>query len=306
MKRIGFLGTGIMGAHMARRLAEAGFAVTAWNRSPSKASPLVAHGVRVASTVTEALGAAEAVVVMLSTGQVVDDVLFAGAPGDGSDMAPLASLAPGSLVIVMSSIPVQAAREQGRDAAGRGLRYLDAPVSGGEPGARDGTLAIMVGGTAEAFEAAQPPLAALGRPTLLGPVGSGQLAKLCNQVIVGGTLVAIAEALTLARAGGADPVAVRDALMGGFGDSKVLRVLGERMVNGNFEPGSPAAYQLKDLRTAAALSAQAGLQLPLLLHLVETFASLAAHGDGERDVSIVMREIERRAAAPAHIKEAST
>jgi 2-hydroxy-3-oxopropionate reductase len=309
MKRIGFLGTGIMGAHMARRLAAAGFEVAAWNRSIARAQPLAAHGVRIAADVDAALKGAEAVVVMLSTGAVIDETLFGGGRGgsDASASAALDSLAPGSLLIVMSSIPVPSARAQADRASDRGLLYLDAPVSGGEPGARDGSLAIMVGGSSAAFEAARPVFAALGRPTLLGPVGSGQLAKLCNQVIVGGTLVAIAEALTLAASGGADPAAVRVALMGGFGDSKVLRVLGERMVSGDFEPGSPAGYQLKDLRTASALAGDAGLRLPLLQHLVETFASLAAHGDGERDVSIVMREIQRRAiAATAASKEPST
>lgn len=289
MKRIGFLGTGIMGGHMARRLAQAGFEVRAWNRSPAKAEALAGFGVRPVQHMGEALEGAGAVVVMLSTGPVIDELLF----DRGAEA--LAGLAAGSLLIVMSSIPVQSARAEGEAAAARGLRYLDAPVSGGEPGACDGSLAIMAGGNEDAFAAAQPVFAVLGNATLLGPVGSGQLAKLCNQVIVGGTLVAIAEALTLAARNGADPAALRTALMGGFGDSKVLRVLGERMVTGNFEPGSPAAYQLKDLRTAAALAAGAGLNLSLLRHLIATFESLAAHGDGERDVAIVLREIERRA-----------
>jgi 2-hydroxy-3-oxopropionate reductase len=201
------------------------------------------------------------------------------------------------LIVVMSSIPVETARHQARLAASCGLRYLDAPVSGGEPGARDGSLAILVGGERSAFDDAAKLFAALGRATLLGPVGSGQLAKVANQIIVGGTLVAIAEALTFARQGGADPAALREALMGGFGDSKVLRVLGERMVTGNFEPGSPAAYQLKDLRTAAALATSAGLHLPLLTHLIDTFGRVVEHGDGQRDVAIVLREIERQATA---------
>ena len=297
MKRVAVLGTGIMGGHMARRLAAAGFDVVGWNRSPAKVAALAAAGVGAAARVEDALTGADAVVVMLSTGPVVDEVLFRhGSTGTAPGASALELLAPGTPLIVMSSIPVETARAQARSAAAHGLRYLDAPVSGGEPGARDGTLAILVGGAAAAFAAAAPLFAALGRATLLGPAGSGQLAKLANQVIVGGTLVAIAEALTLVRQGGADPAAVREALLGGFGDSKVLRVLGERMVSGNFEPGSPAAYQLKDLRTASALASGFGLHLPLLDQLIDTFSSLAAQGDGERDVSVVLREVERQAA----------
>lgn len=289
MKRVGFLGTGIMGSHMARRLA-ARFEVAAWNRSVAKVDALSGAGVRLASTPREAIRDADAVIVMLSTGAVVDEVLF------GAD-SPLGAVRPGGLVVVMSSIPVETVRLQAADCARQGLDYLDAPVSGGEPGARDGTLAILVGGSSAGFSAAAPLFAALGRPTLLGPVGSGQLAKLANQIIVGGTLVAIAEALSLVAQGGADPVAVREALMGGFGDSKVMRVLGERMVNGNFEPGSPAAYQLKDMKTAAALAAGMGLKLELLTHLIGTFDGLVAAGEDQRDVSIVIREVARRSGA---------
>lgn len=288
MKRIAFIGTGIMGGHMARRLAGR-FEVTAWNRSAAKVDALRDAGVRVAATVAEALQGADAVIVMLSTGPVVDDVLF----GDDSPLKTCGA----RLIVVMSSIPVESAKRQAELAARWGIDYLDAPVSGGEPGARDGTLAIMVGGNPGGFEAAAPLFAAMGRPTLLGPVGSGQLAKLANQIIVGGTLVAIAEALTFVAQGGADPVAVREALMGGFGDSKVMRVLGERMVSGNFEPGSPAAYQLKDMKTAAALADGMGLKLSLLTQLIGTFDGLVAAGEDQRDVSIVIREVARRAGA---------
>lgn len=291
MQRIAFIGTGIMGGHMARRLAGAGFEVVAWNRSPGKAAALAPQGVASAGSVADALRGADAAVVMVSTGAVVDELLF------GVD-SPLGGWGgQGRLLLVMSSIPVESARRQARMAAAHGIQYMDAPVSGGEPGARDGTLAILVGGERAAFEHAQTLFGPLGRATLLGPAGSGQLAKLANQIIVGGTLVAIAEALTLVQQGGADPVAVREALMGGFGDSKVMRVLGERMVNGNFVPGSPAAYQLKDMRTAAALAGSMGLDLHLLKHLIGTFEALVPRGDDQRDVSIVIREVARRSGA---------
>jgi 2-hydroxy-3-oxopropionate reductase len=286
--KLAVVGTGIMGGHIARRLAQAGFDVTGWNRSGPKLAAL--PGVRPGSDLRSTLAASDAVVVMLSGGPVIDELLFAGA-----EHSPVRAMRPGSLLIVMSSIPVETARSQAATLAPHGVHYLDAPVSGGEPGARDGTLAILVGGGADAFARAAPLFAPLGKATLLGPAGSGQLAKLANQVIVGGTLVAIAEALTLVTQGGADPAAVREAWMGGFADSRVLRVLGERMVNGHFEPGSPAAYQLRDMRAAAALAARFGLELGQLNRVIEQFGAMERSGEIERDVSIVIREVARQA-----------
>ena len=290
MKRVAVIGTGIMGAHLARRLAVAGFEVTAWNRDAAKAATLEAHGVRATADLRSTLAEADAAIVMLSTGPVVDSVMF-----QGGDNAAITAMRNGTLLIVMSSIPVETAKSQAAHAAARGIGYIDAPVSGGEPGARDGTLAIMAGASASDFERATPLFAPLGQATLLGPVGSGQLAKLANQVVVGGTLVAIAEALTLVERGGADPAAVRRAWMGGFADSKVLRVLGERMVEGRFDPGSPAAYQLKDMRTAAAMARTLGLRLDQLDAVIERFEAMERSGEIERDVSIVVREVARRA-----------
>jgi 2-hydroxy-3-oxopropionate reductase len=292
MKRVAVVGTGIMGAHVARRLALAGFDVTAWNRDAAKTAALEPHGVRATADLRRALADADAAIVMLSTGPVVDSVMF-----EGGDDAAIAALREGALLIVMSSIPVETAKSQAARAAACGIGYIDAPVSGGEPGARDGTLAIMVGGSVHDFERATPLLALLGQATLLGPVGSGQLAKLANQVIVGGTLVAIAEALTLVERGGADPAAVRRAWMGGFADSKVLRVLGERMIDGNFDPGSPAAYQLKDMRSAASTARAIGLQLDQLDAVIERFEAMERSGEIGRDVAIVVREVARRAQA---------
>ena len=304
MKTVALIGTGIMGAHLARRLAQAGFAVRAWNRTPDKLAPLLVHGVKPCGHVRDALRDADAAIVMLSSGPVIDRVLFGAEDGEdvaaGSAATPglgaaIDTLPRGALLVVMSSIPVETARTQGEVAAARGLGYLDAPVSGGEPGARDGTLAIMCGGSSADFERAAPLFAPLGRATRLGPVGSGQLAKLANQVIVGGTLVAIAEALTLVERGGADPKAVREAWMGGFADSKVLRVLGERIVSGDFTPGSPAAHQLKDMRSAAALAARMGLRLDQLDAVIERFEAMEKSGEIAHDVSIVARVVARRA-----------
>jgi 3-hydroxyisobutyrate dehydrogenase-like beta-hydroxyacid dehydrogenase len=290
--KVAVVGTGIMGAHLARRLALADFDVAAWNRDTAKVAALESHGVRPAHDLRAALSNADAAIVMLSTGPVVDAVMF-----DGGDASAIAAMREGTLLIVMSSIPVETAKSQAALAATRGLGYIDAPVSGGEPGARDGTLAILAGASEHDFQCAAPLFAALGQATLLGPVGSGQLAKLANQVIVGGTLVAIAEALTLVERGGANPAAVRQAWMGGFADSKVLRVLGERMVDGNFDPGSPAAYQLKDMRTAAALAQGLGLRLDQLNAVIERFEAMERSGEIERDVSVVIREVARSAHA---------
>ena len=292
--RIGFLGTGIMGGHMARRLAAAGASVRAWNRSTTKVEALAAHGVMRVATPSAALDGSDVAIVMLANGPVCDAVLF---DADDSGRVPAEALAPGATLVVMSSIPVETARAQAARVSARGVRYVDAPVSGGEPGARDGTLAIMAGGEADVVRDVANALAPLGRVTHLGPAGSGQLAKLANQIIVGGTLVAIAEALELVRRGGADPAAVREAWMGGFADSKVLRVLGERMVSGDFAPGSPAAYQLKDMRTAEAFARVLGVRLEVFESVIELFQAVADRGEGDRDVSIVAREVSRRAAA---------
>jgi 2-hydroxy-3-oxopropionate reductase len=156
----------------------------------------------------------------------------------------------------------------------RGISFMDAPVSGGVLGAEAGTLAIMAGGSDADFEMAREVFAAMGRPTLVGPVGSGQLAKLCNQMIVGGTLAIVAEALVLARAGGADPVAVRAALRGGFAESRILEVHGQRMLDRTFQAGGKVSSQLKDLDNALYAAASTGLTLPLAALTAEQFRTL--------------------------------
>ena len=284
-RRVGFLGTGIMGGHMARRLCEAGHEVAAWNRTRAKAEPLEAHGARIADSPAAAAEAAEVVICMLSNGPVCDSVLI--------EEGVLSAMPGGSLMIVMSSIPVETARAQAAKAAELGLRYIDAPVSGGEPGARDGTLAIMAGGEQRDFEEARPIFEAMGRPTLVGPVGSGELAKLANQVIVSNTLATVAEALLLAKVGGADPAAVREALLGGFADSTILRQHGKRMIEGDFKPGGPAKYQLKDQRTAMALAGALDLELPVSALVEELFDAMVSHGHGDRDHSGIFIELQR-------------
>jgi 2-hydroxy-3-oxopropionate reductase len=290
-RTIALVGTGIMGSHMARRLARAGFPVTVWNRDCAKAETLLQFGVRVADAPSAACAEADVVIVMLSNGPVVEEVLFSP---DASGRVPTEAMRQGSVLLVMSSIPVETCQGQAERVRARRVHYVDAPVSGGEPGARDGTLAIMAGGDAAVIDWLSPMFAPMGRVTRIGPVGTGQMCKLANQIIVGGTMVAVAEALHFATKGGADPAAVRQALMGGFADSKILNIHGERMVKRDFVPGGPAEYQLKDLRTAQALAAKEGLDLTLLNTLVGMFGDMIERCGTGHDVSGILREVERR------------
>ncbi|MFK4259312.1 NAD(P)-dependent oxidoreductase [Agrobacterium tumefaciens] len=286
IREIAVIGTGIMGAPMAARLAEAGFSVKAWNRSAEKAAVLAAKGVQPTATAAEAVAEADVVLCMLSSGPVCDEVLL-GASGVVSTMKP------GALLLVMSSIPVDSAREQAEAAEAHGVAYVDAPVSGGEKGATEGTLAIMAGGEQRDVDALRPLLNCLGRVTHVGPVGCGSLAKLANQLIVASTICAVAEALTLVEAGGADPAQVRQALLGGFAESTVFRQHGKRMVEGDFRPGGPAKYQLKDTSTALAFAKSRGLKLPVGEEVDRLFRSMVEHGAGELDHSGVILEVKR-------------
>jgi 3-hydroxyisobutyrate dehydrogenase-like beta-hydroxyacid dehydrogenase len=286
---VGFVGTGIMGAHMARHLAAAGHRVQAWNRTAGKAEQLSQSGVHVAAAAKDVAPGADVVICMLSSGPVCDAVLL----GEGGV---LAAMRPGSTLIVMSSIPVETARHQAAAAAECGVDYLDAPVSGGETGAAAGTLAIMAGGEESVFERSRALFEAMGRPVRVGPAGSGQLAKLVNQMMVASTITAVAEALLFAERGGADPARVREALLGGFADSTVLAQHGLRMISGNFVPGGPAKYQVKDTSTALALSRSLGLELPLLGLVDRLFGDMVLHGDGDLDHSAIIAELRRRQA----------
>lgn len=282
--RVALIGTGIMGGHMARRLVASGLSVTVWNRTASKAE---ATGAALASSPGEALAVADVAVVMLSNATVIEDVLFGSEAG-------ARKMRPGSILTVMSSIPVSACRAHHEQLQTAGVDYVDAPVSGGEAGARDGTLAILAGGTAQAIAGIERVMKPLGRLTHLGPVGSGQLAKLANQIIVGGTIVAVAEALHFAQAGGADAAALQQALLGGFGESTILRQHGARMVREDFTPGSPATYQLKDLRAAGALAQEIGVKTTLLPAVTAMFEAMEDRGEGRLDVSAIFREVVRR------------
>lgn len=297
MLEITLLGCGLMGTPMSRRLLAAGYPLTVWNRTRAKAEALTEAGARVASTPAEAVAHADLVITMLEHGGVVHDVLF-GESGDPPASA-ASHLRPGTLVVDMSSILPEQAREHARCLAPLGVQTLDAPVSGGTLGAEAGTLAIMAGGEASAFERALPVLNVLGRPVHVGPTGSGQLTKLANQMIVGITIGAVAEALLLAQQGGADMAKVREALRGGFADSRILEVHGLRMVEEDFAKRGSLAIQLKDLRNAMHTASSLGFDAPITAHLTGLYAQAAEHGFGELDQSGLFRELQRRQDATA-------
>jgi 2-hydroxy-3-oxopropionate reductase len=277
--QVAFIGTGIMGLPMCRRLLAAGRSLRVWNRTRERAEPLAALGAKVCDSVGEAIGEADVVVCMLDNGPVIDAVLFSG------ESPPIDRLRRGATLVVMSSIPVDTTERQAATVSALGVDYVDAPVSGGERGATEGTLTIMAGGDAAVIDRLRPLLEALGRVTRIGPVGAGQVCKLANQTIVGITIAAVAEALQLAKAAGADPAAVREALMGGFADSTILKQHGLRMVTGNFMPGARAEIQLKDLRTARRLADAHGRTLPVLRLAEQQYERLIERGLGARDHS---------------------
>lgn len=279
---IAFLGIGLMGKPMATRLLQAGYDLTVWNRTHAKAEELLPLGAKVAQQAAEAVRAADIVITMLEAGPVVAQVLAAALPG----------LQRGALVVDMSSTRQSEAQDAHAMLAKHGVRFIDAPVSGGVVGAQAGSLAIMAGGSAADFAQLEAVLATMGRPTLVGPAGCGQIAKLCNQLIVGGTLNIVAEALLLAQAGGADPAAVRAAIRGGFAESRILDVHGQRMLERNFMPGGQVKSQLKDLENVLIAASNAGLRLPVAELVTENYRSILQRSP-QADQSAVLLALEQ-------------
>ena len=284
--QIAVLGIGLMGFPMARRLCAAGHTVHAWNRSRDKAQRLAPLGATVHAEAAEAVRGAEIVVCMLESGPVIADVLFRQGAAD--------AMRAGTLFIDMASIQPREARDHAARLAERGVQQLDAPVSGGTVGAENGTLAIMVGGKAADFERAQPVFQALGRATHVGPAGAGELAKLANQMIVGITIGAVAEALLLCAKGGADMAKVREAITGGFADSRILQLHGQRMVDRDFAPRAKIAVQLKDMRNALATAEEVGFDAPVTALFQRLYAQAAENGLSDLDHSGLFVELASR------------
>lgn len=286
MMKLTLLGTGRMGLPMARRLCQAGHQVHVWNRSADKAQPLVADGATVHAGLATAVAAGDIVISLLENGPVVASVLF--------EQGAAAAMRPGTLFVDMASIKPAEAREHAARLAERGVRHLDAPVSGGTVGAEAGTLAIMAGGEAADFARALPVLQVLGRATHVGPHGAGQLAKLANQMIVGITIGAVAEALLLCERGGADAAQVREAIGGGFAQSRILELHGERMVQRDFAPRARMTVQLKDMRNALETAADMDFSAPVTAALERLYAEAIDHGDADLDHSGLFVELARR------------
>lgn len=284
--RIAVLGTGLMGQPMARRLHQGGHSLQVWNRTPAKARALAAPGVTVCQTPQAAVRDADIVISMLENGPVVAQLLFA--------MGAAQAMRSGALFVDMASIQPAEARAHAARLQDLGVHALDAPVSGGTVGAEAGTLAIMVGGSAADFARAQPVFACLGRATHVGPHGAGQLAKLANQMIVAVTIGAVAEALLFAARGGADMARVRQAMAGGFAESAILQLHGQRMVERDFAPRGRLAVQLKDLDNVLASAAETGFDAPITALLSRLYREGVEHGLGELDHSGLFLELARR------------
>ncbi len=287
MPTIGFIGLGVMGAPMAERLIKAGFEVTGHTRGQAGRDRLAAAGGRPVASVAEATKGAGTVLTMLPDSPDVAEVVL------GRDGV-LANAAPGTLLIDMSTIRPQVARDIAAAAAAQGLEALDAPVSGGEQGAIEGVLSIMVGGPAAALERARPVLEPLGTTIVhVGPAGAGQLVKAANQLVVAGTIELVAEAIVLLEANGVDPAAGLRVLGGGLAGSTVLDRKGPAMLDRRFTPGFRADLHHKDLGIMLDAARSSGTIVPLGAVVAQLMAALRAQGDGGLDHGALLRGVER-------------
>ena len=278
---VGFIGLGLMGRPMALNLLKAGFPLVVHSRSRGPVEAVAAAGATAATSSAEVARRCDVVVTMLPDLPDVRQVL---AGPDGVFPA----VRPGAVIIDMSTIPPTAARELAAEATRHGATFLDAPVSGGEIGAIDGTLAIMVGGEAAAVERVRPVLNAMGNPERIvhiGESGAGQVCKVCNQIAIGGTLAVVSELIALARKAGVDPVKVREALLGGFAASRVLEVHGERILTGNYTPGFRAALYQKDMAIVLEAARAFGVPMPVSSAVQQLVDAMIAAGRGDMDLS---------------------
>jgi 2-hydroxy-3-oxopropionate reductase len=278
---VGFIGLGVMGRPMARNLLKRGHRLVVHNRSTAAVDDLVSAGAAAAASPQHVARAATRIVTMLPDGPDVEQVLTA-------DEGVFAGLQAGTIIIDMSTIAPATARRMANQASARGATYLDAPVSGGEIGAIDGTLSIMIGGDADAVEAVRPILEGMGNPERIiriGDSGAGQICKACNQLVIGGTLAAVGEAFALAHRSGVDRAKVRAALLGGFAASRVLELHGQRILDRNFKPGFPARLYRKDLRIVRDALNDASLSAPVATLVQQLMDALLADGREHDDYS---------------------
>jgi 2-hydroxy-3-oxopropionate reductase len=292
-ERIGFIGLGIMGKPMASNLLAAGFDVTVHSRSAGPVDELVASGASRAEGPAAVAAASDVTITMLPDTADVEQVLT-GSRGV------IEGTRAGSLVIDMSSIDPEPTRAMAAAFAERDVAMLDAPVSGGEKGAIDAALSIMVGGDEAAFARATSVFEALGKNIVhVGPSGAGQVCKACNQLVVAATIEAVAEALLLAERSGVDAAKVRQALLGGFAGSKILEVHGQRMLDRAFDPGFRIRLHRKDARIVEAAAAATATPIPSFTSVAQQLQHAVDAGDGDRDHSALYAELAREADSPA-------
>ncbi len=294
---VGVIGLGIMGAPMARNLLRAGFPLVVWNRTPARADALVEAGAERAASPRELAERAAVTITMLSDSPDVAEVyraadgVLAGATPRCRSRSREREISP--VLVDMSTIAPRVARELAAEAAAHGAAMLDAPVSGGDVGAIEGTLSIMVGGDAAALERARPVLEVLGaRITHVGASGAGQIVKACNQIVVGLTLEALGEALVLGSKAGVDPAAIVEALGGGLAASRVLEVRGPKLLARDFEPGFKLDLHAKDLAIVLETARELGVVLPGTSVVDQLFHAEQSRGHGEADNSTVVRALE--------------
>lgn len=289
---IGWIGTGIMGKPMCQNLMKAGFPLAVYARRPESAQALVDLGATFCATPALLAAHSPIVISMVSDTPDVEAVLL------GKDGV-IEGAKPGTLVIDMSTISPVTTREIAEKLADKGIRFLDAPVSGGDVGAIAGTLSIMVGGNAEDLAYARPILEAMGKTiTHIGDHGAGQLTKACNQLIAAQTVIAVAEAFELAQAAGVDPAKVRSALLGGFAYSRVLELHGQRILNSNYQPGFMAKLHNKDMHIVTDTLATLGLNLPGTQQAAAYMQTLVDQGDGDLDSSALAKIVQQQGHLP--------
>ena len=284
-KQIGFIGIGLMGLPMAKNILKAGYNLKVFNRTKSKAEPLKKYGAKITNTIQDLVKESDIVITMLTEDVSVDDVM------NSSDF--LENLKSKATVIDMSSVKPSTATKHGNNLKNKNINYLDAPVSGGTNGAEEASLAIMTGGDQKVFDNAFDVLKTMGNPTLVGPVGSGQVSKLANQIIVGLTIGAVAEAITLCEKAGADPNKMIKALSGGWADSKILQTHGKRMIEKDFTPKGRTYTHLKDMNNILDCANSYNTHLPISNLVKEMYKTLVENGHGETDHSSLYKEIER-------------
>ena len=285
MKKIGFIGIGLMGFPMAKNILKAGYSLKAFNRSPNKAEQLKEFGAEITTSIDDVVNNSDVVITMLTDDTAINEVM------DSPNF--LENLKSSATVIDMSSVKPTTATKYGNNLKSKNIKYLDAPVSGGTIGAEEASLAIMVGGEQDVFNEAFDVLKAMGNPTLVGPVGSGQVSKLANQIIVGLTIGAVAEAITLCEKAGANPNKMIKALSGGWADSKILQTHGKRMIDKDFTPKGRTSVHLKDMNNILECANSHNTHLPISNLVKEMYKTLVENGHGETDHSSLYKEIER-------------